>query len=189
MELAVSERFESATSSAGTILTDLYQAIGRKERTLPVASSCDRPKQVFTSQEVQLDNVLIQQLGAGEARRAHNPEVTRSKLVVAMLFLLSRDSRKSTTTNVAMCTDIYLRRAIALHESGYWERRHTLILNSSERYDSPLHTDWGLSNCREYIQKCTDNYPERYNTRTRHGSMLVPLLYGTRVHDDGEHGN
>ena len=89
IELAVSERFESATSSAGTILTDLYQAIRRPERTLPVASSCDRPKQVFTSQEVQLDNVLIQQLGAGEARRAHNPEVGGSKLPDANSFAFS----------------------------------------------------------------------------------------------------
>ena len=89
IELAVSERFESATSSAGTILTDLYQAIRRPERTLPVASSCDRPKQVFTSQEVQLDNVLIQQLGAGEARRAHNPEVLGSKPSVARIFFFA----------------------------------------------------------------------------------------------------
>ena len=93
IELAGSERFESATSSVGTILTDLYQAIGRKERTLPVASSCDRPKQVFTSQEVQLDNVLIQQLGAGEARRAHNPEVLRSKRSSAMVFEEERSAR------------------------------------------------------------------------------------------------
>ena len=36
--------------------------------------------------------VTVEQLGAGEARGAHNPEVARSKLAVAMFFLLCDQS-------------------------------------------------------------------------------------------------